>query len=342
VYKNQSMSLLASSGPSNSIQLLDAATYKPIGSLSHRDPVNTVSFSPDGTKLASGSGKVIKIWDLVTLTGDSCARESAEALTRKNYLTPIARIAAVGSVCSLCFSNVGDKIAYRAAFADKYLEDETTNFDRVVVLCTATYSQLWNVRCCIRVFSTICFSNDDQYVLTSAVGESIEFENVLRCFDSSDGCKIWDINMADRYGDDSVYIRHVVVSPDGEHVAVAVESAVLIFELSTLAQHLTLEGHLDDISCICYGLGGDMIISASIDRSVKFWDTSTGVLLMSIQCRMPIISLSFNNELNRVVCSIQNNRAIMFDALSGVKLNEINCDGFRNIVSYSPAQTILL
>jgi WD40 repeat protein len=44
-------------------QVWDAATGEPIGApLHHRDTVNSAAFSPDGARLLTASGKILRIW----------------------------------------------------------------------------------------------------------------------------------------------------------------------------------------------------------------------------------------------------------------------------------------
>jgi FOG: WD40 repeat len=58
---------LAGGGSSGFAYLWSSSTNEEIARIPHNDPVTSVSFSPDGSKLFSVSRKVVKIWDATSI-----------------------------------------------------------------------------------------------------------------------------------------------------------------------------------------------------------------------------------------------------------------------------------
>lgn len=73
----------------------------------------------------------------------------------------------------------------------------------------------------------------------------------------------------------------VAFSPDGNRVAVAVESAIRVFELATGEQQREITSHLDWVLAVAWSPDGSKLASASRDKTAKVFDLASGQSLAS-------------------------------------------------------------
>lgn len=81
--------------------------------------------------------------------------------------------------------------------------------------------------------------------------------------------------------------KSVAINPDATEVAVGGEdNHIHLYSLSgtTLTEKSTLEGHRDNVTSLSYSPDGKYLASGSKDRSVNYWDTSSGNLLSKGWC----------------------------------------------------------
>ena len=68
-----------------------------------------------------------------------------------------------------------------------------------------------------------------------------------------------------------------MISPDGLRVARTTSEGIEQWRIasgSTIGA--PMEGHTGGINSIAYGPSGDYLVSAGVDRTLRFWDTTTG------------------------------------------------------------------
>ena len=54
-------------------------------------------------------------------------------------------------------------------------------------------------------------------------------------------------------------------------------------------QECTLRGHSDTVRSVAYSPDGKHIVSGSVDKTVKIWDSSTGKEVIDLVCHRPIV-----------------------------------------------------
>ena len=132
------------SHPDNTVKIRDATSGACVSTLiGHSDPVTSVCFSPDGSKIVTGSmDKTVKIWDA---TNGACV-STLEGHSK--------------TVSSVCFSSDGSKIA-------SFSMDNTVNiWDATNLSCVSTLKGHSN-----RVTS-VCFSPDGSQIVSGSAIEN--------------------------------------------------------------------------------------------------------------------------------------------------------------------------
>ena len=239
----------------------------------HTTWVNSVSFSPNGTTLASGArdGSVL-LWDVVT-------QQNIATLEWYRH-----------TVRSVSFSSDGITLAV-GLWAEVQLWDVATRQN------IATLPHIGEV-------NSVSFSSDG-ITLASGVGEEVQLwdvatrqniatleghTNSVRSMSfSRDGTtlavglwsevKLWDVathqNIATLpYTEGGTSVSF---SRDGTTLAVGLWSEVQLWDVATRQNIATLEGHTDWVNSVSFSRDGTTLASGSWDTTVKLWDVPTGV-----------------------------------------------------------------
>ena len=240
----------------------------------HTRAVKTVSFSPDGKRIVSGSGdETIRIWDattgkeLETLEGHTAGVTSVsfspdgkrivsgssdntiriwDATTGKEFETLKGHTADVETVS---FSPDGKRIV-------------SGSWDNTIRIWDATTGkELETLEGHTRAVKTVSFSPDGKRIVSGSWDETI------RIWDATTGKELETLE-----GHTNI-VYSVSFSPDGKRiVSGSSDRTIRIWDATTGKELEILEGHTGGVSSVSFSPDGKLIVSNSYDRTIRIWD----------------------------------------------------------------------
>ena len=248
------------------IIILNAITGSQSGVLSgHTNVVRCVVFSSDGTSLVSGSwDKTVKLWDVQTGGVVKTFFGHKGQLQSVSISADSTTIASGSFDKTICLWNVQTGECYHT------IQQQSTVFHVIFSPTDPEYLisisdkkvWQWGISCCqIRSpfdGSHAAFSSDGAQFVSC-------FETTVTVHNSSSGVIVAEFQMVDD-------TFRCCFSPDNGLVAVTVDRTVCCWDITTSKPQLvdTFIGHTDAIYALIFS-SPTTLISASYDKSVKFW-----------------------------------------------------------------------
>ena len=270
----------------------------------HSESVLSVSFSPDGKALATGSGdNTVKLWDLKT---------GRELHTLKEHS---------GGVFSVSFSPDGKTLA-------------TGSQDRTV--------KLWDVQAARELhtlkghsdgISSVSFSPDGKTLATGS------YDKTVKLWDVQAGRELQTLpseRSANKgYSD---FALSVSFSPDGKTLAIGrADSTVKLWDVQTARELHTLKGHTDWVYSVSFSSDGKTLATGSGDNTVKLWDVQVGRELHTLKEHSgTVFSVSFSPDGKTLATGSQDQTVKLWDVQVGRKLHTLRHSSWVFSVSFSP------
>ncbi len=206
----------------------------------HATIVNSLAFSPDGTRLISGAGDTwgidwtVKVWNVTdSALVSTLALHSSDAL-------------------SVAFSPDGGTFA-------------SGGRDKVIHLYRASDGALLRTLTgCTGGVGSIAFTPDGSTLVSG------DYAGYVRYWRTSDGAGLGAYGRTDSY-------PTVAISPDGSTVATGWSNGrVRLFRMSDRTLLQTLTGHTGRVASVAFSPDSAVVASGSYDTSVKLWRASDG------------------------------------------------------------------
>ncbi|KAF8729839.1 hypothetical protein AX14_005937 [Amanita brunnescens Koide BX004] len=276
----------------------------------HDGSVNSVAFSPDGTKITSGSDdKTIRVWDVSTGV---------------KMLPPLQGHDTW--ICSVAFSPNGSKII--SVSDDKTIRvwDASTGVEMLPPLRGHDHS-----------IRSVAFSPDGSKIISGSSDKTV------RVWEASTGVEVLP---ALRGHDD--WIHSVALSPDGSKIiSGSFDKTIRVWDASTGIEMLPpLRGHDNWIQSIAFSPDGTKIVSGSYDTTIRIWDASTGVeMLPALRGHDNYIhSVAFSPDGTKIISGSFDKTIRVWDASTGVEmlLPLRGHDGCVHSVAFSPDGTKII
>lgn len=241
--------------------------------LEGRDEIESISYSPDGKNLASGTkAGTIQIWDTrsgkrrLVLEGHTGTVNSVAFSPQEKYL---ASGSADGTVriwdtetgmCSQVLdmhSGVIGCVAYSPY--GRYLA--SGSHDNLVQIYDLKSGRRVEFKGHSKRVESIAFSPDGKNLASCSFDETVRIWNL-----KSEECSMV-------LKDNSNLLFSIAYSPDGRHIASgSVDKNVRIWDLESGDCIKTLKGHSMRVLCVAYSPDGKCLISGSSDKTLRIWD----------------------------------------------------------------------
>ncbi len=333
------------------VELWEVETGERIGTLRHADWGGvTVVFSPDGTKLASGSlEQVIKVWDVETRRVDGTwevPRESDSLWPLSVAFSPdgtrlvsgfqdgTVRLWDVASQTEVAtLEGHTDRVASVAFSPDGALLASAGSWDdRTVILWNAaTEAQVATLRGHTNQVRSVAFSSPDGATLASG---------------SSEGTvRLWDVATHQEVATLEEHggpVHSVTFSRDGSTlVSGAADGTVLLRELET-GNVAGLSGH-GSLSTMALSADGTLLASGSQDGTVRLWDAATRNPIATLEGHtFGVTSVSFSVDGALLASGSRDRTVKLWDVGTREEIGTLKGHtGEVTSVSFSPDGTLL-
>ncbi len=300
---------------------------------SENPSVNSIVFSPDGTKVVTASDdKTAKIWDVATgellhtLKGHTGYVWSAAFSPNGNYIVTASADGTVkiwdvanGTLIRTLEGHTDWVIS--AAFSPDSSKLVTASNDRTARIWDASTGQILHIL--KGLVLSAAFSPDGTKVVTTSLDGSTGVWDA-RVWDAQTGTSIFSLAGAS-WANDAAF------SPDGTKIVTAVGDNAKIWEVETGALIRTLVGHTQGVSFAAFSPDGRYVVTASWDNTARIWDVETGQLQHTLKGHTyKLIFATFSADGNYVVTASWDNTVRLWDASNGQEVLRISTRSYGN------------
>jgi WD40 repeat protein/tRNA A-37 threonylcarbamoyl transferase component Bud32 len=254
----------------------------------HSKNVLSVSFSPDGKRIVSGSkDSTVKVWD---------AETGQETLTLNGHAREVA---------SVSFSPRGQRIVSGSWDSTVKVWDAETGQETLTL--NGHSDEVRSVR----------FSPDGKWIVSGSGNQSSR--------GSPANIKLWDAEVGEvtlSLTGHTRRVESVSFSPDGKRiVSTSYDNTVKLWDAETGEGMITLIGHARVVRSATFSPNGKRIASGSQDKTVKIWDAETGQELLTLRGHSDDVkSVSFSQDGKQIVSGSRDDTVIVWNAETGQEM----------------------
>jgi eukaryotic-like serine/threonine-protein kinase len=295
---------VASGGEDKTVRLWDSAGQQVATLAGHGGPIGALAFSPDGARLASAStDRTLRLWEVKT------ARQLDVFEGHEGEITAVS------------FSRDGRRLA--SGSADRTVRIWDLARVRTQALPFPAIGALWSSH------------GGSPRLLVSSADNSVRVwdprapEHVIR---------LGRISKDDQIATPRNFVTSGAANGDVTRVVGGTaDSLVVIWPVYPEAPPLKLEGHRQMITAVAMTADGSRVASASLDRTVRIWNSDTGACLVTIPLPRPAgWPLVFSPD-GRTLAAGVDTRVLLWDTGRGQELARMDGhDGPIRSLAYSP------
>ncbi|YAF96148.1 MAG: WD40 repeat domain-containing protein [Nodularia sp. CChRGM 3473] len=302
----------------------------------HESSVKSVSFSPDGKTLASGShDNTIKLWDVET--GTEILTLKGQSSVKSVSFSPDGKTLASGShdnTIKLWDVETGTEIltlkghefwVYSVSFSPDGKTLASGSHDNTI--------KLWDVETGTEILTlkgqssvhSVSFSPDGK---TLASGSH---DNTIKLWNVETGTEIRTLK-----GQSWGY--RVSFSPDSKTLASgSLGNTIKLWNVETGTEILTLKGHESSVHSVSFSPDGKTLASGSLDNTIKLWNVETGTEIRTLKGQSSVYSVSFSPDSKTLASGSLDNTIKLWNVETGTEIRTLK--GHESLVlsvSFSP------
>jgi WD40 repeat protein/serine/threonine protein kinase len=309
----------------------------------HTGAVFSVSFSPDGARIVTGSGdNTATVWDLRTGTPLLVLKGHKDGVHSASFSPDGVRIV-TGSgdkTAKVWDARMGaplfdlrghNDLVGSASFSPDGKRIVTGSSDQTAkVWDSQRGTLLFDLKGHTRRVSSASFSPDSTRIVTSSE------ENPARVWDARTGTPL--LGLKGRTG----RLTSASFSPDGTRIVTGgFDGTARVWDARTGTPLLELKGHADVVQTASYSPDGTRIVTGSNDQTAKMSDARTGTGVLDLKGHTgEVWSASFSPDGTRIVTGSGDESVKVWDARSRTPVLELrgHTDSVRS-ASFSPDST---
>ncbi|KAF3011320.1 hypothetical protein E8E14_003797 [Neopestalotiopsis sp. 37M] len=260
--------------------------------------VNSMTFTPDGTQLASGSVEnMVRLWDVAT-------RSKRGSLTGPTH-----------KVSSVTISPDGYFIAAGSDDASIMIWELATR--------TLCFTLLGHTRW----VNSVVFSSNGKMLVSGGMDDTV------RLWDVETGRELCKLE-AKSSGISSV----AVSPNGQRIASGSVDRIVRIWDFERKEIATFLDGHSGAVNCITYSPDGKLLVSGADDTTVKLWDANIGEEYMTLRGhRRRIMTVTISPNGRVIASGSEDSQIILWNAVTGSAIVKLNGHKSGiNAVTFSP------
>gem|GEM_PF-500093 len=297
-------------GSDDGVRVWDAVTGESLFSLERGRGVGAVVWSPDGSRIATGSDDGVRVWDAVT--GESLFSLERGHGVKSVVWSPDGSRIATGSAVGVW---VWDAVTGENVLSlkhDHWLESVAWSSDGSrIATGSAVGVWVWDA---VTGENVLSLKHDHR---VKSVAWSPDSSRIATSSTFDDGVRVWDAVT----GENVLSLKHVyrvesvAWSPDGKRIATSSTfDDVRVWDAVTGEKLLTLE--CDYVTAVAWSSDGKRIATGSA-VGVWVWDAVTGENVLSLKYGYRVESVAWSSDGSRILTKTWRNEIRIWDVIAG-------------------------